>query len=285
MRRNPGSFHRHLAVGAIAALAVVTAVSCGSDEQPQSLSFKVEADGNRSVISVPRTAAAGLTEIKLGNNSRGEADLQLVKVEGDRSAKEVAEGFRKATEGKPIPDWLRAAGGFGLTQPGGIVSVTQILQPGTYYAFNTVGPIDPKTAPTIEITGESADEELPEAAGTVKAREYAFDSKGLPSGTVAIHFDNVGDEPHHMIASKLIGDKTAEDVERFFKTNKGAPPVSENDVQSTGVLEGGESQLVTFRLDPGRYAFYCFISDREGGPPHVAKGMVDEIEVKEPKGD
>jgi hypothetical protein len=25
---------------------------------------------------------------------------------------------------------------------------------------------------------------------------------------------------------------------------------------------------------------YCFITDREGGPPHAIKGMVDEVEVE-----
>jgi hypothetical protein len=46
------------------------------------------------------------------------------------------------------------------------------------------------------------------------------------------------------------------------------------------VIEGGEGQLVTLDLEPGRYALYCFISDRQGGPPHALKGMVDEVEVE-----
>jgi hypothetical protein len=46
------------------------------------------------------------------------------------------------------------------------------------------------------------------------------------------------------------------------------------------VIEGGESQLVTADLEPGRYALLCFISDRQGGPPHAVKGMVDELEIE-----
>ena len=46
------------------------------------------------------------------------------------------------------------------------------------------------------------------------------------------------------------------------------------------MIEGGEGQLVTLDLKPGRYALYCFITDREGGPPHALKGMVDEVEVE-----
>ncbi len=46
------------------------------------------------------------------------------------------------------------------------------------------------------------------------------------------------------------------------------------------MLEGGEAQLVTLDLEPGRYVLFCFISDRQGGQPHALKGMVDEVEVE-----
>ncbi len=31
---------------------------------------------------------------------------------------------------------------------------------------------------------------------------------------------------------------------------------------------------------PGKYALICFIQDRKGGPPHVMKGMIKEVEVQ-----
>ncbi len=31
---------------------------------------------------------------------------------------------------------------------------------------------------------------------------------------------------------------------------------------------------------PGKYSLVCFIEDRKGGPPHVAKGMVGETTVR-----
>ena len=45
------------------------------------------------------------------------------------------------------------------------------------------------------------------------------------------------------------------------------------------MLEGGTSQQLDVNLQPGRYAFFCFISDKQGGPPHVVKGMVSEVTV------
>jgi Copper binding proteins, plastocyanin/azurin family len=154
-----------------------------------------------------------------------------------------------------------------------------VLQPGTYYALSTEGRLDPKSVATIEVNGEQSDDELPEADATVTAVEYGFEADELPSGQIEVDFENDGAQPHHLLVSQLIGDGTAADVERFFKTEKGKPPLREEN-QATAVIEGGEGQAVTLDLKPGRYAFYCFISDRQGGPPHAFKGMVDEFEVK-----
>ncbi|HEX5928512.1 MAG TPA: plastocyanin/azurin family copper-binding protein [Solirubrobacterales bacterium] len=274
-------------MSAIALLATGALAACGGsdEEEVQKLSFKVNLDGPAGAggtkIEAPKKAEAGLVEIKYGNNSENSADLQLIRVEGDHDAKEVIDGLEQATKGKPFPDWFFAAGGLGLTEPGETVSVTQTLQPGTYYAFNTEGAFKPKTTPRIEVTGEASDAELDEGAGEVEAGEYVFRSEEpLPAGTNQILFENVGVQPHHMIATKLIGEATAEDVEDAFKSQKGQPPLEEESTQTTAVTEGGEDQLVTFELEPGRYAFYCFITDRQGGKPHALKGMVDEIEVK-----
>ena len=70
------------------------------------------------------------------------------------------------------------------------------------------------------------------------------------------------------------------DVEKAFKSEKGKPPIEEEGSSDSAVIEGGETQLIDLDLKPGRYAFYCFITDRQGGPPHALKGMVDEFEIK-----
>jgi len=266
-----------------AALVAGGLIACGDSEDPQALSFEISEKGKAAAITAPESAEAGLAEITLSNKTDNEADLQLIRIEGDHSAEEVVEGLGEAVEGQPFPDWFFAAGGVGTTAAGKSATVTQVLQPGTYYAFNTEGQGPPaaKDAVSTEVTGDEADDELPDAAATVEAGEYVFEPEApLPSGTNEIAFDNVGAQPHHLLASKLIGDSTAEDVEEFFKTEEGPAPLSENATRATAVIEGGEAQLVTLDLQPGRYALYCFITDRQGGPPHALKGMVDEVEVK-----
>ena len=47
------------------------------------------------------------------------------------------------------------------------------------------------------------------------------------------------------------------------------------------MLDGGdEAGARSSNLKKGSYALLCFIPDRQGGPPHVAKGMVSEAKVE-----
>jgi hypothetical protein len=131
----------------------------------------------------------------------------------------------------------------------------------------------------MEVTGEASDETV-EADETVDAFEYGFKAEPLTAGKTEIAFENTGTQPHHLLAAPLSGDSTAEDVEQAFKSEKGKPPFDEKGFQSTAVVEGGEGQLVTLDLKAGRYVLFSFITDRQGGPPHALKGMVDEVEVE-----
>ncbi|HEX5984085.1 MAG TPA: hypothetical protein VFY69_07765 [Solirubrobacterales bacterium] len=266
----------------LALVAATALAACGGgDDDPQQLSYTIATKGQTTTVTAPEKAETGLAEITLTNDSDAEADLQLIRVEGDRTPEEVVEGLGKAIQGQSFPDWFFAAGGIGTLEPGESTTVTQVLQPGDYYAFNTSGgPPSAKAAGMTEVTGEESDEEIEGGEATVDAVEYAFNTDTLPAGAAEIAFDNIGAQPHHLIASPIKGDATAEDVEQFFKTEKGAPPLEEKGTKSTAVLEGGEGQLVTMDLEPGRYVLYCFITDREGGPPHAYKGMVDEVEVE-----
>jgi hypothetical protein len=266
-----------------AALAAALLVACGDDEDAQQLTFTLSGAGKAAKFATPQSAETGLAEITLKNDGKGEADLQLIRVEGDHSPEEVVEGLGQAIRGKPFPDWFFAGGGVGTTAPGQSQTVTQVLEPGSYYAFNTEsqGPPDADAVSAMEVSGEESDAEI-EGDGTVTAVDYGFEADVLPSGEVEIAFDNAGAQPHHLLASELIGESTADDVEAFFREEdpKAKPPLREKGTLSTAVIEGGESQTVTLDLKPGRYALYCFISDRQGGKPHALKGMIDEVEVE-----
>ncbi len=265
---------------AVVIMASVGLVACGGEDEAQSLTFTISGEGKGAKLDGPSSADAGLAEITLENESDRDGEAQLIRVDGDHTPAEVTQGLKSAMEGDPFPEWFFAGGGVGTTEAGESQTVTQVLEPGTYYAFDTeAGQPDAASAPTFEISGEASDETV-EADETIDAFEYGFEAEPLPSGSVEVAFDNTGDEPHHLLASRLLGESTAEDVEEFFESEKGKPPFEEKGFQSTAVIEGGEGQLVTLDLKPGRYVLFCFISDRQGGPPHALKGMVDEVEVE-----
>jgi plastocyanin len=264
VRFTPARLRQGATALAALAFAAVALSACGSSDD---------------VVSGPASAESGVAEITVANQGKSEGDLQLIRVEGEHSADEVAKAFGGAASGKPFPDWFFAGGGVGSVGPGESATVTQVLEPGTYYAVDTEGQTDPDGLAAIEVTGDSSEEEV-EGDATVTASEYQFDAETLPAGKSEIVFENAGAQPHHLIASRLEDGATAEDALRFFKTERGKPPLIEQGTQSTAVIEGGESQTVALDLEPGRYAFYCFITDRQGGPPHAFKGMVSEIEVK-----
>jgi len=282
LRSRSRGFALRVAACVAVVIAAVGIAACGSDDNEQALTFERTTDGEETVFSVPESAEAGEAEVTLVNNGDGPADLQLIRAEGEHSAEEVIEGLAGAESGKPFPDWFDAAGGVGVTPAGEEVTVTQVLEPGTYYAFDTEGtegPPDPETVASVEVGGDRSDDSL-EADAKVSASEYGFESEGLAAGSNELVFENEGVQPHHLIALKMVGDSTIADVDKFFKTEGGKPPVEEDTAAGTAVIEGGESQLVDFELEPGRYALICFISDRQGGPPHMIKGMVDELEVE-----
>ena len=273
-----------LARYAVASLAVIPLTlglaACGDSDETQSLTFTLSGDGKAAKLSGPSSADTGLAEITLKNETKREGEAQLIRIEGDHTPEEVTKGLESAMNGQAFPEWFFAGGGVGTTAGGESQTVTQVLEPGAYYAFDTEGgepSVD--SAPVVEVSGEASDETV-EADETIDAFDYGFEAEPLSSGKVEVAFDNTGEEPHHLLAAPLTGDNTAEDVERFFETEKGKPPFAEKGFQSTAVIEGGEGQLVDLDLEPNRYVLFCFISDREGGPPHALKGMVDEVEVE-----
>jgi hypothetical protein len=228
-------------------------------------------------LGIDGSLRAGVTRIILNNVGRRPASAQLIRVEGEHSRQEFEKAFAGAGQGKPIPDWLHAEGGPGTTEPGDSTSVTQELPAGTYYAVNDE-PDEPAFS-SFEVSADGEGGELPETDATITAREYSFEAEGLTAGKNTILFENAGKEPHHVIALPMQQGATVADVRRFLTTEKGRPPVDFEQGAFTSVTGGGKDMAVELELKKGRYALVCFISDRAGGPPHVAKGMVSATEV------
>jgi uncharacterized cupredoxin-like copper-binding protein len=112
----------------------------------------------------------------------------------------------------------------------------------------------------------------------VTAKDFAFDAPArVPAGAVTIQLVNNGGELHHAQLVKLEEGKTLADVGKALK-NPAAPPSWMKFVGGPNAVTPGKSVNATSVLEPGRYAYMCFIF----GPdkvPHAAKGMMREFEV------
>lgn len=280
---------KHRTGAAVAALGLALALpSCGSDDEESSSSsgdakpaaFKVtlgDASKGKSTVKAPKTVKAGLVEVSAENTGKRTHDAQIIGVDGDHTAQQVSKIVN--AEGGPIPEWLHGGGGLGTLAPGQSGTVTDVLEPGRYFVFDTEG----GASAEFEVTGEGGSAELPSTPATITAKEYGFETSGLKAGTNEITFENAGKELHHVLAVPYAKGATLAEVKKFATSDEqpsGPPPVDFEKAAGTTVLDGGKAQVAELELKKGKYAFLCFIQDRKGGPPHVAKGMLQEIAIK-----
>jgi len=293
---------RRLAVPLAAAALCLVPAACGSDDDSSSSSSSDSSDTasvafettepskGKVAIAGPDTVEAGLTEITLKNSGKGPHDAQILRVEGNRTVDEVLSNSTDAKEGATIPEWISGAGGLGTTAPGKSATVTQVLEPGTYYVVDSESGQGSEKQNSrlggvakLEVTGEQSTAELPETDAAITAKDFSFDTSGIKAGANRLTFSNDGKQLHHVVAMPLAKGATIEQAQKFFTSEgepSGPPPVDFENGTSTAVIDGGEAQVTELDFDKGKYALVCFITNRDGGPPHVAMGMIKEVDVK-----
>lgn len=267
------------------------AAGCGDDGQsagdaatPAAVTLRAQTSlkGEAITLEAPKTVAAGAVTLALGNSAKAPIGVEIVRVDGNQTAAQVLKQINRPMG--PIPAWIHGSGGAGVAAPGGTVSGTQVLQPGTHYlvAERDDDEGEPLAA-KLEVTGAVPDgAALPASSGRIVADEYTFRTSGLKAGRNTIAFDNEGSELHHALAFPIAKGAKLSSVSAFFKSggeSKGPPPVEFEGGFGTPVLDGGGQQTVELELKSGRYALVCFLPNRAGSPPHVALGMLTEVTI------
>ena len=276
---------RALALGlALTAAASASALpACGGKTErvdassAKPLAIEVtEPSRGRYRYSAPASIPAGLVRITLRNAGREPHKGQLMGVQAGHT---IDEALKARAAGGPIPDWLYYAGGVGTTAPGTSASVLQRLNPGSYYVTGSGS--ERGEVARLRVVGRAGGEGLPGAAGAVSADDYTFKSSGLKAGRHMVEFDNAGFEPHHVVAVPITPGATIADVRKHYSSaSTGPPPFDLSKAQETAVLEQGQRQVTELTWGPGTYALLCFVRDRAGGAPHVARGMVEQASVR-----
>ena len=251
---------------------------CGDDDEEAVASeagvaaFELSGSGQGVKMSGPRSVEAGAVQVDFKNSTKDDAGVTLVRVEGGHTAAQAVKAGQAWGEGdQSLPDWVRFVGGVSSVRSGGTSTSVQSLPQGNYAAVD----INTSAFAPFEVAGDG-DGELPATNARVEARDYSFEASGLEAGKGRVLFTNTGKEPHFALMAPIKPGNTLEDVRKSLESEEGEPPIVLEKTVSTGVLDGGESQVVDLELVKGKYAFVCFVADRKGGPPHAFKGMVSE---------
>jgi hypothetical protein len=253
--------------------------ACGDDDDdgggsPQVFELEASDDG----LTSPSAARPGAIEIRFTNSGKQEHGAQIVSLDGHTVDEVKKAGDAWGDDGEPLPEWLTFHGGIGNMKPGTSTTAVVELGPGDYAFFDIEGR---GKKPYAEFTVEGDDaEDLPETDGAIEAREYSFTGSDLEAGRGQVLFENVGEEPHHLVAAPIQPGKTIGDVRNFIENEKGEPPIDEEKTFDTAILSGGSSAVIDVDMQSGEYALLCFVPDRAGGPPHAVKGMISAASVE-----
>jgi hypothetical protein len=295
--------HIRSRVSALLVASALLLAACGNDggqggtqatapPQPAKVTVTASAAGKQVTFDVPAQIKPGATQLELVNNTKEPAELQIVQLDGGHTLAEFYPVI-ESEEPKPIPAWLHAFGGVGETSPGETRSVVVDLKAGQYAWFSGTAPEQEGAQPqykrggegSLEVTGAPSGAQLPSTPAQITAKElgptdYRFEASGFKAGTNQITFTNSGAQLHHVIIAKLNKGATLAKVMEFFSTEEGPPPVDFDASEVTAVLDRAGKQVETVELQSGSYALMCFITDREGSPPHAIKAkMLQEVKV------
>jgi hypothetical protein len=96
-----------------------------------------------------------------------------------------------------------------------------------------------------------------------------------------VTFDSQGDKALHiLVAAPINGNATIDQVAKELDSNGPPRSIDFDASHSTSVIDGGKQEVTTLNLKPGRYAFICFLPDRdEPDKPHFKQGLLKEVTI------
>ncbi len=180
------------------------------------------------------------------------------------------------------------SGGPTGVQPGASGTTTSVLQPGQYVFLCFVRAADgvPHFAKgmikPIEVTEAASTGALPASDAELALQDFAFVGlETISAGPHVVKVTNNGPQAHEATIVKLAeGVEVADLIPMFSSTEPptGAPPFT-----SAGGVAGikpGDTVNMDVDLQPGKYAYLCFVPDPASGAPHAALGMVGALTVE-----
>ncbi|MGH2810682.1 MAG: hypothetical protein ACRDIA_07350 [Actinomycetota bacterium] len=279
-------------------------------EESESKAEKIELSAKEYSFNVPSTIEGGFVTVSLKNDGKLKHNAEFLKIEGNADEEQFKKDLKTAIGGEGgIADTVNPYVGPSEVDAGKSKTWQQSLPAGDYFLVCSMtdkdsaeeseeeegeGAEDEPDLPVhfeqgmiekVKVTGPSK-VELPEADATVTASEYTFDVQNFKAGENEILYRNEGPKEIHMAAvmefPEGVDEQAAQKALESF-SGEGPPPEGTpepEDVGFSGIMVPGGGSIFEVNAKSGRvYAFVCFIQDRAGGPPHVAKGMAKMVRV------
>ena len=285
----------------IVAVVVLVAGSCTSTTDAPRVEHAVTEPQEARFVAIdyaypvaPAQLEEGLVHLSAENHGTVQHEFTLTGI-GTASAIDVLEDFKgTGLSGEPYPPYVDQAAvpPFVSVAPGKADEATMTLSEGHYVLWCTITDVaeGDRSRPhfklgmirEIEVVSSNRELDLPEADGTITARDYSFDVD-LEAGDRTVNFVNEGPDQVHLTTIEVYPEGvTEEEAREAFEAKVGPGPsgVGFGGILSAGL--GAQINLPEDALQSGRtYLFQCFVPDREGGDAHVkAYGMYEIVTIE-----
>lgn len=248
---------------------------------------ELEIEAGDFKFAAPAETAAGPTRVTVINSGQEEHQAQIVRLNEGNTFEDLTAALQGADPSAAFALVTFSGGPTGVV-PGASVATTVDLQPGTHALLCFIESPDgvPHLAKGMvgqfEVTGTSAGGALPAGDAEVTLQDFAFVGlTTLTPGEHTVAVTNDGPQPHEATLVKLNEGTTAEQVVQAFTSSEppsGPPPWT----SAGGIAAIATDTSATMEIDvePGEYAFICFVPDPASGRPHAALGMVGGLTVE-----
>jgi hypothetical protein len=266
-------------------------------------------------FDLPQSVPAGPTTVTVTNDGEEEHQAQIARI-ADGSTLQDAIQAVLATDLTKAFQILTLAGGPAGVAPGTDQAVTSNLEPGHYAmlcfvtAPDGVPHVAKGMAAEFEVTEPAAQGPLPEGDEQVTLQDFSFTAPAtLSTGAHTLAVTNDGPQPHEATIVKLAEGVTVDQIKEMIAAE--SPPVgasaspgaaSPSGAASPGgaspsggaspeappwtpaggmsAIAPGADAAIDIDLEPGDYAFVCFVPDPATGQPHIALGMISGFTVQ-----
>jgi len=274
------------AIGAFPASAQQTAARRPATARPGGIA------GSEYVIVVtdqgfeaPEQVDAGLVNVRLFNRSKGTQHFVLLKVDRLDRLSQISDYLRSGDWNVP---WINRMGGPESPPPGGVSSVSIVLDPGRYVVAQL--PISSGTSGGALILGDvqelsvtkrsgpDAAMTLPPTEITLALFEWNFTLEGaLSAGRRTLRIENKGQFEHQVSIVRLLPGRTLEQAVRWAERHSGPAPYE----SAGGTTNFGRARSVNVTVDliPGDYALLCTTYNPLSKKLHSQHGMVKQVRV------